>query len=119
MRRLLATVLLVSLVGCASNQPAMDTWLSGVWRPTLRMIPVPSEVTPQACEDVLGQLRERASSVRPAPFPELGDAAEAWLRAAETLMFDCAADRPDFDYQQRYSHLAALAEEVDTVIRER
>lgn len=109
-------VLLLTVVACGSPNPPVDTWLSESWEPVASLVPEPSGATPAVCDHVLGDLRTFGSLVRPAPFPELGDAADAWVRQAENLMFDCAADLEGFDYQAEYEHLARLRAEVEVLV---
>lgn len=109
-------VLLLMVVACGSSTPSVDTWLTESWEPVASLVPEPSEATPAVCDHVLGDLRTFGSLVRPAPFPELGDVADAWVGQAENLMFDCAADLEDFDYETEYEHLTRLQAEVEALV---
>jgi hypothetical protein len=114
-RRLGLVLLLLIFSACEGGTPSVEAWLEDVWRPLVAMVPEPGEQSPAACDEVLGHLREVGADVRPAPVSELGDAADSWVRQAETLMFDCAADAPGFDYGEGHRHLSRLEDEVQAL----
>jgi hypothetical protein len=113
--RITLTAFLLALAACGGGAPDVEDWLVEAWDPLVTMIPEPGQESAEVCDRVLGELRERGSSVRPAPLPEIGDTADSWVRAAESLMFDCAAELEDLDYDERYLHLTRLVEEVEAL----
>lgn len=116
MRRCIPLIALVlALTACGNGTPDVEDWLVEAWDPLVTMIPEPGQESPDVCDRVLGELRDRGSSLRPAPMPEIGDTADSWVRQAESLMFDCAADLEGLDYEERYRHLDRLIEEVEAL----
>jgi hypothetical protein len=113
--RITLLVLLVVLAACGGGTPDVEDWLVEAWDPLVTMVPEPGQESAEICDRVLGELRERGSSVRPAPLPEIGDTADSWVRAAESLMFDCAADLEELDYEERHLHLTRLEAEVEAL----
>lgn len=79
------------------------------------VVPEPDAATTDACKSALGQLRELAVDLEPAPSPELQEAASGWLEAAESLMFRCSSGRYD-DYAERYDQLQLRQAEVEVVL---
>lgn len=108
-------IVLLALAACGAGTPDVEDWLVETWDPMVALVPEPGEESPDRCDRVLGELREEGSSVRPAPFPEIGDTADSWVRRAESLMFDCAADSPELDYGEGFRHLARLEAEVEAL----
>lgn len=115
MKRSLLVVLSI-VIACSAEVPSVQSWQSDVWFPLIGLAPNPDAANPESCEAALTALRERGGEVRPAPNPDLGDAAEAWVRRAETLMFDCSSEAEELDYQAVYEELLSLEAEVGALI---
>lgn len=113
MRYLVVAVALV--VACAADQPSVDAWTEERWAPIVDVVPEPGNATPSACEEALGELRERAPGLDPAPSDALREAVHAWLNEAESLMFSCSSE-PDFDYAAGLERLRLLQAEVEAVL---
>lgn len=108
-------VALALLSACAPDRPSVDIWVEQQWAPIVEVVPQPENATPTACNDALGELRERASGLDPAPFEELREASHGWLNAAESLMFSCVSE-PDFDYATRHERLLLRQAELDALL---
>lgn len=80
------------------------------------VVPAPETADPDTCAGALARLRELGETLLPAPDPDLGVAAEAWLRRAETLAFDCASETVGLDYAADHGELAAQAAEVEVLL---
>lgn len=93
----------------------MEAWQTRVWEPLVAVIPAPTEADTGACDSALSRLRELSTNLRPAPDPDLGDAADGWLRRAETLVFECASVA-ESDYVAGYEDLSRLEERVRSLI---
>lgn len=113
--RLAWIALLVLVVSCGAGTPSLSDWMTETWTPLVERVPEPDQATSAACEEALAFLRERGPLVRPAPFPELGDTAEAWVRRAETLLFECSAATQETPYEAGYDDLRRLEREVEAI----
>lgn len=112
--RYLALALML-FAACASDRPSVEVWVDQHWEPIVETVPQPTDATPEACEEALGGLRERASGLDPSPFEELREAVHGWLNAAESLVFTCASE-PDFDYISNYERLLLRQDEVEALL---
>jgi len=113
--RITLVIVLMTLAACGAGTPDIEDWLVETWDPMVALVPEPGEESADLCDRVLGELRQEGSSVRPAPLPEIGDTADSWVRQAESLMFDCAADSPELDYGERFHILTRLQAEVEAL----
>ncbi len=108
-------VALVLFAACASNRPPVDAWVEEQWKPLVQMVPEPADASPPVCDEALGDLREGAPGLSPAPSEELREAAAGWLNAAESLMFECASD-PDVDYTAQHERVLLRQAEVEALL---
>lgn len=108
-------VALMLLAACASDRPSVEVWIDQQWEPIVQTVPEPTDATPGACEEALGELRERASGLDPSPSEELREAVHGWLNAAESLVFTCASE-PDFDYFSNHERLLLRQDEVEALL---
>lgn len=107
------------LASCGSDTPEVSVWLADVWTPMVAVVPSPAEATADTCADALARLRELGETLLPAPDPDIAAAAEAWLRRAETLTFDCASDTAGFDYTVDHAELAGHVAELAAIVDHR
>lgn len=108
-------VVLALIAACAADRPDVDSWVEEQWEPLVQTVPEPADATPEECNRALGQLREGASGLDPAPSEEIREAAHGWLNAAESLMFSCASE-PDFDYTPPHERLLLRQDEVEILL---
>lgn len=108
-------VVLALLAACAADRPTVASWIEEEWVPLVQTVPEPGSVTRDACNDALGELRELATGLDPAPSEEVGEAAQGWLNAAESLMFSCASET-DFDYATPHERLVLRQAEVEILL---
>lgn len=113
--RLALIGLLIAVVSCGARTPSVSEWMSETWIPLVEQIPAPEQASPARCDEALAVLREEGPQVRPAPFPELGDTADAWVRRAETILFECSAGNPERPYQDGYADLQLLQSEIEAI----
>lgn len=110
----------VGLASCTQQRPSNEDWRES-WESIQEVVP-PAEQLPrppdhETCSDVLGELRERAPELTPAPDQIIHDAAQAWVSHAESLFFDCFDDGDrEQRIQQGYATLERLAAEVEAVL---
>lgn len=107
--------LLVLVVACAPDRPSVASWTERQWEPMVQTVPQPADVTPDLCEEALGDLRRQSRDLDPAPSQEIREASHGWLTAAESLMFECASD-PGLDYPARHERLVLRQVEVETLL---
>jgi hypothetical protein len=115
MRPILLVVCL-ALAACTSSLPSVEEWTAGVWDDALEAVPSPREASPAVCERALPELREVGARMLPAPDPAIADAAEAWLAAAESLVFECSAEDTHQDYGDAHAELERLRSEVEVLL---
>lgn len=112
-----ALLLFLSIVAaCGSDAPTAREWEAESWRPLVEVVPSLDDMGAEVCEEALSILRESGSGVRPAPNSQLADAAEAWVRRAETVMFECSARNAEFDYVAAFADLDRLEMEVEALL---
>jgi len=112
-------VIALVAASCAGDRPALTSWLAEVWHPMVAVVPTPTTADADTCAKALARLRELGETLLPAPDPDLAEAAESWLRRAESLTFDCASDGPGFDYSSGHDELAGHAAEVAALLDHR
>lgn len=113
-------LLAVSLASCTPQRPSREEWRES-WESVQEAVP-PAEELPRppdhdTCSEVLGELRERADELSPAPDRIIHDAAQAWVSHAESLFFDCFDDgEPEQRIEEGYATLERLRAEVEAVL---
>lgn len=117
MRSLCFALVFAVLVGaCGDGRPTVASWTSETWTPLVESVPAPRESDPARCDHALADLRANSESLKPAPDGDIGQAADKWLRRAETLVFDCASSLEGFDYEAEYAELERLRIEVESLV---
>lgn len=113
----------VGLVSCTPQRPSREEWRES-WNRVQAVVP-PAHELPRppghdTCSEVLGELRERAGELTPAPDEIIHDAAQAWVAHAESLFFDCFDNgESEQGIEEGYATLARLRAEVEAVLVDR
>lgn len=114
-RSIVWLVMVVAIVGCQPSRPSLAEWQRDVWRPLVNAVPTPEEADAARCQSALSSLRELGTALKPAPNPEIGAAADRWLRAAESLVFDCSSGSADMDFGARSIDVDDRLDEVEVL----
>lgn len=120
-RAALPALVFVVLAACGGvDRPTLDTWLSR-WdaiRTTVATATASPGTPPEAtCEQVLGELREAAVTLKPTPDPVLDDTITLWLESAESTFFECQQPSGDLDpFGDGLAELERLEAEIAAVV---
>lgn len=115
-----AAALLLTATGCEeTEQPTAAEWRAE-WRETADAVPSQAELgepSEDVCNDVLGEIRESRSELRPAPDEVVDSAADAWFTYAEHVFFTCFEDvGSDQPVETAYDTLERLRNGVESAL---
>ena len=115
----MTTILIaLSAVACSGSPRTVEEWEASIWVPVSIDVPAPEDATSEVCETSLVKIREQIQSNSVAPDPELQEAFEKWLEAAQSLTFECASDAEDFSYAESYAEVERLSEQIDRILED-
>jgi transcription initiation factor IIE alpha subunit len=115
----MSTILIALLaVACSDSPRTVEEWETSIWLPVSTDVPAPEDATPEVCQTSLVKIREQIQSNSVAPDPELQEAFEKWLEAAQSLTFECASNAEDFSYVDNYAEVERLSEQIGRILED-